>query len=201
MGKVHISEDLKNKFEIPVCRIRKWFNTLGIKNYSFFFKMKYGKIIQIEEWKTKNPDLAKNQYAGIENVGFTKGRKPPTALIKSGFPTPVAPISDDDAKAEEQVAKEYDEAASKTVIYATEVDASGLGTALNTYQEFLHQEYELQDKPVAYSFTFDDEIGNSYVTESFFIDHTRKDNIKKDSNVHPSIKPKDIPKVKQTCII
>ena len=79
---------------------------------------------------------------------------------------------------------------SKNVVFATEVNASGLASALNTYQEFLKKEYGLEaGRPISYVFKFDDEIGKSKIHEGILLDHTRKNMRKGESKVKVEANP------------
>ena len=82
---------------------------------------------QLEDWKGKNKELA----ARYQSVGFTQKATIPQELRTAGFPTPPAPLPDNNTL-ETQAKEEYDKQASKNVVFATEVNASGLASALNT---------------------------------------------------------------------
>jgi GH24 family phage-related lysozyme (muramidase) len=123
---------------------------------------------KLEEWKKKNPKLS-------AEIDKPTGTIVIEELKKSNYPRPVPAI--DDATLEKNAEEKWKEQASNSAIYATEVNAGGLGVALNTYQKFIAKEYNLLDgngAPILYKFSFDPEIGKSTINTKLLTDHSRK---------------------------
>jgi GH24 family phage-related lysozyme (muramidase) len=123
---------------------------------------------KLEEWKKKNPKLS-------AEIDKPTGTIVIEELKKSNYPRPVPAI--DDATLEKNAEEKWKEQSSNSAIYATEVNAGGLGVALNTYQKFIAKEYNLLDgngAPILYKFSFDPEIGQSTINTKLLTDHSRK---------------------------
>ena len=117
---------------------------------------------EIDEYNKNLPALQKKYEAEKSRQSAAQNQRtgsgaPPVATQPVTIPPPPLPLSKDAAEVE------YDKRNSNNVPKPTATNATGLGTVLNAYNEFLKDEYTLVKPPLTYNFVFAGEIENATI--------------------------------------